>query len=207
MLTAAALALACEKVPRADEQAAADPALESHVLESAPTDIENRAFVDFGGKLHLIGYALEPKGVAGPGTRLKLKLYWRKVGPLGPGWSLFTHVLDTRGVQIKNADNDGPLRRITTGADGKPRQALGPSQWQPGKVYVDEQEIELPTDLKTAEVTIVVGAWKDRDPSRKTDSTHRLSVISGPSDGRNRGIVAHVPTGLKVSALPAGPKT
>jgi hypothetical protein len=206
VLACAALAAACGKSP-APEAVAVDPALDAYVLDSVPTDIENRTFIDFGGKLHLIGYALEPKRVAGPGAKLKLKLYWQKVGPLEPGWNLFTHVLDDRGTQRKNADNDGPLRRLTTGADGKPTQALGPSRWQTGKVYVDEQEIDLPTELRTREVTIVVGAWTDRGAAQKNLSSHRLSVISGPSDGRNRGIVAHLKTGLKPSAIPVEPKT
>ena len=83
----------CKSAQKLDEQPA-NPALESHVLESVPNDIEERTFFDFEGKVHLIGYKLEPKGVVGPGGRLKLTLYWQSVSPLSPGFKLFTHVID-----------------------------------------------------------------------------------------------------------------
>src|SRR5262245_41666785 len=144
---------ACSRAPVAEEERPIDPAVESHVLESVPNDIEHRSYVDFVGKLALIGYSLEPKGVVNPGSKLKVTLYWQSTAPLGPGWSLFTHLLDARNNQIRNADNEGPLRRLISDKDGRQRQTLPPSMWKPGAVYVDEQEIEIPTDLKTPEIT------------------------------------------------------
>ncbi len=67
-------------------------------------------------------------------------------------------------------------------------QALAPSSWQPGKVYVDEQEFEMPRGISDSEVTIVVGVWK---------GNARLSVISGSADRENRAIIAHVKTGVR----------
>ena len=44
----------------------------------------NRLFVDFEGKVHLIGYDVEPKSAAAPGSTLKLTLYWRSVRQARP---------------------------------------------------------------------------------------------------------------------------
>src|SRR5688500_6418066 len=79
-------ALACARAPVVEEQGPIDPALESNVLDGVPSDIAERCYVDFEGKLALIGYDVEPKGVVGPGGKLSLTLYWQSSAPLGPGW-------------------------------------------------------------------------------------------------------------------------
>jgi hypothetical protein len=65
---------------------------------------------------------------------------------------------------------------------------LPPSSWQPGKIYVDVQDIEMPRDITTPEVSIVVGVWKGQS---------RLDPISGGSDRERRAIVTTVSTGVK----------
>jgi hypothetical protein len=187
-----------------------DPALESHVLDSVPSDIENRIFVDFEGKVHLIGYALEPKTAATPGSRFKLTLYWRSVAPLGPDWGLFTHLLDGTGRKFGNTDNEGPLRRLKPSPDGEQVQTLPPSDWIPGKIYVDEQEIEVPREVDTPELTIAVGIWRlqrfimqTADGGIDLHNSLRLAVTSGPSDGKQRAIVTHIKTGLLRAPEPA----
>ena len=182
----AVLAAGCVKQAVAEREEL-DPTLEARVLESVPRDIKNRTFIDFEGKVHLVGYALEPADMAPPVTQMQLTLYWQSVAPLGPGWQLFTHVLAPSGTQIANVDNVGPLRQIRSGAQGEPRQALPPSDWMPGKVYVDEQTFEMPRGITAAEAAIAVGIWRENA---------RLDVLSGPADGQNRGIVAYVRTGV-----------
>ena len=159
-------------------------ALATHVLDDIPSDLTDRTFIDFGGKVHIVGAKLTPAGIVRPGEKMRLVLYWRSVEPLTPGWSLFTHVVNARGQRLENVDNVGPLRE--RGASGT--QALPPSAWQPGKVYVDEQEFGMPRGVSDPEVTVVVGVWK---------GNARLSVISGPSDRENRAIIAHVKTGVR----------
>jgi hypothetical protein len=192
----AALVMACAKQQPPAEQKELDPALQAHVLESVPRDVPNRMFLDFEGKVHLIGYALEPADQASPGTQMKLTLYWQSVARLGEGWSLFTHVLAPNGTQLANVDNVGVLRQVQA-VGGEQRQALPPSDWQPGKVYVDEQAFEMPRAVTVPEVTIAVGIWREKA---------RLDVLSGPSDGQNRGIVAHVRTGV-TSPAPKAPRS
>jgi len=195
-VSAALLAMACSKQPAA-EQKELDPAIQAHVLESVPRDIPNRTFIDFEGKVHLVGYALEPAEQAPPGTQMQLTLYWQSVARLGEDWSLFTHVLAPNGKQLANVDNVGVLRQVRPDARGEQRQALPPSYWEPGKVYVDEQTFEMPRGITVPEATIAVGIWR---------GNARLDVLSGPSDGQNRGIVAHVRTGVAPPA-PKAPRS
>jgi hypothetical protein len=172
-----------------------DPELAQYVLEGVPSNLPNRTFIDFEGKVHVIGYRVEPE-VATPGGKIKLTTYWQSVSPLRPGWSLFTHVLTRSGQQIQNADNEGPLRQMVETEVGG-RQAWPPSFWEPGKVYVDQQEFQLDTDIKSPEILLAVGVWRGNT---------RLAVISGPKDRGNRGIVVRLKTAVTAPA-PSAAKT
>lgn len=192
-LAAFLLAAGCTGKP-APEPPKVDPALASNVLDSVPSDIES-TYIDFDGKVHLVGYKLEPADVAPPGTTVKFSLFWQPMQQLGQDWRLFTHVLDDRQHQIANIDNVGPLRKLE-GEGAAQHQVLGPGAWQPGKVYVDDQTFDVPKDTRSPEVTITVGIWR---------GDTRLPILSGPSDGQNRAVVAHVSTG--VQPAPAVAKT
>jgi hypothetical protein len=182
LLTIPLLIGACvaEREPSAEEPLPAE--LDSHVLDAVPADIQNRTFIDFEGKVHIIGTAIEPQGVVRPGGTVKLTIYWMPVSKLDKGWRLFTHLTDPSGRRVgrENLDNIGPLRQGEN-------QALPPSSWKPGKVYVDTQELVMPSDVSTPTVNITVGIWK---------GDHRLDVISGPSDRARRAVVATLPTGI-----------
>jgi hypothetical protein len=156
-----------------------DPALAQYVLSKPPV-MAHRRFIDFGGKVQLLGYDLEPEGPFPPGSTFKIRLYWKSVSELGPGWQLFTHVVDGAGARILNVDNVGPLRRM----QGH-EQALPPSSWEAGKVYVDEQQFTLPRKLKTSKAVVTVGIWKGNS---------RLPITGGPKDGENRGQVVTIET-------------
>jgi hypothetical protein len=155
--------------------------LKAFVLDKAPDQMPNKLDINFDGKITLLGCKLEPAGVVRPGQKLKVTMYWKADKDLEDGWNLFTHVIDASGERVLNIDNVGPLREWR-----ETRQAMPPSLWQPGKVYVDEQEFVMPASVKTDKVQITTGIWKDND---------RLKITSGPRDRENRGIVATVPTG------------
>lgn len=165
-------------------------ALEQYILAAPPEDIGVKLDVHFDNKIVLLGAKLEGPAVAAPGSRLKLRLYWKVNEALGEdGWRLFTHVLDGSGERIMNADNVGPLRQLVGN-----RQALWPSAWQAGKVYVDEQELVIPAGLKTSKLEIAAGIWKDNK---------RLPIISGNKDGQNRAIIATLNTGVQPGSAKA----
>jgi hypothetical protein len=164
-----------------------EPGLVQYVLDEVPSDVQHRMLIDFSAKVHLVGYDLEPAGEVKPGSRFKLRMYWKSISRLSPGWSLFTHLVapDGRRLERGGLDDVGPLRTRTSPTGS---QALSPSDWVPGKVYVDEQEIELPANVRAPEVNVMVGVWRPNNL--------RLSVIGGPSDKEERGIVTTVKTGV-----------
>jgi hypothetical protein len=162
-----------------------EPGLVQYVLDDVPSDVKHRMLIDFT-KVHLVGYDIEPEGVVAPGARFKLRMYWKSVSRLSAGWSLFTHLVgpDGRRLERGGLDDVGPLRARTSPTGP---QALSPSDWIPGKIYVDEQEIEVPSNARVPEINVVVGVWRPNNL--------RLSVIGGPSDKEERGIVMTLKTG------------
>jgi len=140
------LALSCAKDPsKKDAPEPINTAVAPYVLDAVPSDIKHPLLIDFEAKVHLIGYDIDPDGALGPGSKAKLKLYWKCMAPLGPGWRLYTHLVDWQGNRIKNLTGVGPdelSAGVLRGND------FTPSQWEPGKVYVDEQEFDIPKDLR-----------------------------------------------------------
>jgi hypothetical protein len=153
--------------------------LRAYVLDSEPADVGVKLGVNYDNKLTLLGAKVEPLAGLKPGDHVKVTMYWKVQKEIGEqGWKLFTHVADGSGERILNIDNVGPLRRMV-GQD----QALPPSSWKTGKVYVDEQDFNIPKKVKTATIQVLVGVWKGED---------RLAVLSGPHEHSNRGIAATI---------------
>jgi len=155
--------------------------LKAYIADSEPADIPHKVDINFENKIHMIGYKVDPE-VAKPGTELKITYYWRCDDTIDDGWALFTHVTDESQGKSDNLDWSGPLRE---NRDNK--QLLGPSRWERGKYYLDEQTYKVPDWVKGPELTFYVGIWK---------GSARLHVMSGPNDGENRAIAAKVKTGL-----------
>ena len=154
--------------------------VKANILDTAPGDL-TPLNVNFGDKITLIGMKIDPGLDIDPGQRVKLTMYWRADKALGePDWKLFTHVLDSSGDRLMNIDNVGPLRHLARNT-----QAWPPSNWVPGKVYVDQQSFTMPRKIKGSPVQIVVGIWKGRQ---------RLEIRSGPTIGENRALVATLTT-------------
>lgn len=183
----------CQPVPAEIAPEKPSAGLERYVLTKVPADISHRTFIDFEGKAHLIGYDLEPQGKVSAGTKLALKLYWQSQSKLGQGWKLFTHLLGDHGEILASYDDVGPLRQQNGG-----EQALGPSKWQPGHIYIDEQSFEVVTEragektrrAPSSHVTVAVGIFNDR-PETSSNQV-RLDVTSGPQDNQRRGLVARI---------------
>jgi hypothetical protein len=204
-------AVGCQAAGAPAQVEAIDPALTQYVLTEVPSDLPNRCYLDFGGKVALVGYTIEPTGVAAPGSHVKLTLYWQSLSPLGPGWGLFTHLVIPRQPH-RLLDSAGPLRKLVSSADGGQRQALGPSGWERGKIYVDPLEFDIPPNVGAPEVTVVAGVWRDalrvikdgqpEDPKLALPGL-RLPVLSGPADNMQRGIILHISTGLPAQRPPA----
>jgi hypothetical protein len=163
--------------------------LKSFVVESVP---ENAKKIDanFENKIHLVGYRIEPEN-APPGTEVKLSYYWRCDEPIEAGWALSTHIQHEGFERPDNADGAGPLREFKDGV-----QIFGPSRWERGKIYVDEQTYRMPAELRGPESLVYLSIWK---------GDARLRIISGPTDGQERVLVAKLKTGVAPKA-PEKPK-
>lgn len=198
VLLLAALTGACASTPEAEPSERAE--LAGHVLPSLPSDLPNRTLVDFSGFVQLVGYEITTETPARPGSSVKLKLYWQSVKKLSPGWSLFTHVITSPRKKPYAFDDVGPLRSLVEDPVFGKRQKLGPSEWIPGNVYVDEQEFTLPDEISESEFAIAVGLFRGAVQASGNEveglSGLRLSVVSGLSDGRERAVLGRFATGV-----------
>jgi hypothetical protein len=165
-----------------------DDSLGAYVLAEVPTDVQHRTLVDFGGAIHLVGWDLSPTDLARPGSTLHLKLYWRSVKPLSPGWKFFTHITTVDAPKPYAFDDVGPLRQKLTASD-----------LVPGNVYVDEQDLTVPAETEGPTVTLSVGVGHAavQEPGAEIERlpSSRLEIISGVTDGQNRAVLTRLNTG------------
>jgi hypothetical protein len=197
----------------AEEKAELGPELKSLVLEQAPSDLPNPSFVDFGGKVQLLGYALEPTQLAAPQSKVSLKLFWRSTGKLSEGFRPYTELVTPAGKRF-DIQGTGPVRQ----------GALSPPSWEPGKIYIDELQITVPEEIDAPRFAIVVGlktapiapeepeAAKDDDGEEKAEKKPAdekpagtfgdvyLPVLSGLADRQHGAIVATLETGVTPGA-------
>ena len=155
---------------------AAKKRLKRYILDKEPK-IEKRLNVDFDGKVELIGYKFNTKWPK-PNKKVKLTFYWKPKQKLDENMKLFTHVLDGSGEKVTSLDDKGPLREKKSG-----KAALPLSQWEPGKIYVDEQPFKIPSKIKTERFQIVAGITKGGE---------RVAIKSGPKDSQNRATVLNM---------------
>lgn len=206
----------CQGPPAATPEQPLDPALQAFVLPSVPADVEERLHVDFQSKVALLGYETKAEGPLGPGELVSVKLYFRSVRRLGPGWKVFGKLLDARGKVLYD-----PQREQEAKAYSMLSKTLPPERWEPGKVYVDTILLRVPRFTVTPRVTVAVGLEhlriqepaKDDDPKPADDAgkarqkkappkvhvTH-LSVTSGRRAGGDYVALFHRDTGITPEA-------
>jgi hypothetical protein len=154
-------------------------------LDSLPKDVGERSRVDFGGAVELLGWDVDPKTDARPGSSVHVRLYWRALKRLSSGWR-FTTELTAPQVDQAVAQAGG--------------SRLDPSELVPGKIYVDEHDISVPQDIVAPGLSLVVSLSRDAVQVEGQEieglSGLRLPVLSGLTDGRQRAIVARLATGV-----------
>lgn len=190
------LAVACAS-PASTEPEKIDPAVQQFVLAEIPTDVSNRTFVDFGGKVHLVGYEVSPAaGRTPPGSIIRLKLYWRSVKKLGRGYRLYTHLTGPDG-KVHEFDDVGSLRETVSESNSGKVARLPPSAWTPGMIYVDEQSITVPEGVPV--LTLSVGLKRDTfaedGGAPEKVGEFKLPVLSGVSDGKSGALIGRFETG------------
>jgi hypothetical protein len=161
-----------------------------HLLQAPPTP-KIAINADLGGKVVYLGCDLD-KPTVKPGEKFTIVHYFKVVQAPSGDYRLFTHVKGAGQKDWINVD-------ATT-----MRSAYPTSQWQPGDIIRDEQQIALKGDWASATAAIHVGMYRRGDQSEKA----RLPVVSGPSDGHGAIIVATLQVGgagAKVEAPPPLP--
>jgi hypothetical protein len=192
-----ALAFACAS-PASTDSDKVDPAFARFVLRAVPTDVPNPTFVDFGGRVHLVGWEVSPKDLAAPGKTLSLKLYWRSVKKLDRGYHLFTHLAAPDG-KLYVFDDVGPLRETVSESEFGKVPRLPPSAWTPGMIYVDEQTLTVPNvDVQTLALSVGFKCElfaPDAGAPEKVGE-FALEILSGVSDGRHGALLTRFATGV-----------
>lgn len=189
------------QVKEGEEKQELSAELKSLVLDEAPSDLPNPTFIDYGGKVALIGYSIEPSQLAAPGSKISLKLFWRSSSKLTGPYSLYTELVTPGGKRFE-VEGGGPLRN------------LAPSSWQPGKIYIDEVTLTVPEDMDAPRFSVVAGvktapiapeepaepAAKKDDKAAGTFGAVYLPVLSGPADIQHGGVIATLDTGVTPGA-------
>jgi hypothetical protein len=192
-----ALTFACASPAPSDKKI--DPEFEKLALPSVPADVQHPTFVDFGGKLHLLGYEVSPATAAAPGTVVSVKSYWRAVKPVPGCYRLYTHLTAPDG-KIHEFDDVGPLR-VSSQTDRGKSPNFPPSAWTAGTIYVDEQRLTVPKEVEAPALTLTVGVscpeFREKDGELEKVGEFKLPVLSGVSDGKEGALVARFVTGVR----------
>lgn len=102
---------------------------------------------DFGQQIRLLGYDLSD-GMAKPGMKLWVTLYWEALQAVDTDYSVFVHLVDDRGVTIAQHDS-------YPGAGNDPT-----SDWQVGQARRDVHPLDVPAAvLAQAPLRIRVGLY------------------------------------------------
>jgi len=141
--------------------------VKEHLLGEQPAAISHEVMANFSDKVVLLGYDVDRDSLA-PGEIVTVTWYWHCKAKVGPGWRLFTHVLDETGRPRLNRDRTGPIRKY-----------YQPEHWRPGDIIRDIQQIRLSKEWDSKIVDLRTGIWKGKE---------RLSGMGRGIDSKNRGI-------------------
>jgi len=117
---------------------------------------------NFGGKIDLLGYDLQPSpsATAQPGQQISLTLYWRDTHPLGDDYKVFAHLVGTDG-KIYGQDDSVPL-------DGQ----APTTSWVPGEVLVDRYDLSVEPGAPRGSYRLVVGFYNPTTGARIPLAAH-----------------------------------
>jgi hypothetical protein len=138
--------------------------LARHLGVAIPSDAE-RIDARFGGKVVLTGHSLAADEVAAGGL-VDVSLYFHVDEPLPRGARAFTHLLDSNGVVVLNADRSGLVRELHP-----------PDEWREGERIRDVITLHVPTSVR-GETTLRVGFFREDE---------RIEVVL--PDGRRASFV------------------
>jgi hypothetical protein len=120
-------------------------------LAVVPSQIEQQApqvKVDFnlGNKVQLVGYTLSSSELI-PGGKWLITLYWRPIAPLSEDYTVFIHLLDDKGAQIAQVDEQPVNNYYPT------------SLWQSQDTIQDVHTVVLPANIPPGNYTLSIGLY------------------------------------------------
>jgi hypothetical protein len=139
------------------------------VLTAPPADLDQKLEVKFEDKLTLLGYKIEPKDGAKPGSTAALTLYWRVDQPLPGDWKIFVH-LEAPGAQHRPTFDHygvGDLYHL--------------SMWKKGEIIKDTSNLEIPGNWPSAKTQVIIGVY-DWGAWTKAQQNRRLKITNAPKD-------------------------
>jgi hypothetical protein len=152
--------------------------LKAQILTAPPANMQHHVGADLDGRLELLGYDLDverdDQGRIVPGRALNVTWYWKCKEPLEEGWRLFTHVTDDTGTNRVPGDELGLVRKH-----------YPPNLWRAGEIIADQQQLMVPADFNSRNLTLFVGAWF---------GPHRLPIRNdAPHDDSGRVRIGPLP--------------
>lgn len=118
------------------------------LLSQPPADMIDVG-AEFGHRLKLLGYTIDPK-IPKRGDRVRVKMFWTALKPVNEDYQVFVH-----GDAI-----GGYARRLH--ADHFPAEGNYPTDvWRTNEVVVDPFEVKLPKDYGPKQIGINLGLYKD----------------------------------------------
>jgi hypothetical protein len=135
------------------------------MIPSGQSQFPNPVHFNFGDKIALIGYQIEPRRLR-PGETLTLTLIWQALDDMGIDYTVFTHLRDL----------EDPSNRIYGQHDAM--APGGTTTWQVGQIVEARYELELAQDTPAAVHEIEIGIYyRDAD-----GGFPRLQLVT--ADGR-----------------------
>jgi hypothetical protein len=113
---------------------------------SAPPQPAERADIDFGDQIRLLGYDLR-RDSGDAEDAIHVTLYWQGLEPVDRDYTVFVHLV-------------GPDGTIVAQDDGPPGDPFFPtSTWFPGEFVSDSHQLALPAPTPPGDYTLLVGLY------------------------------------------------
>jgi hypothetical protein len=122
----------------------------------------------FGNQIRLLGYDVDDRETF-PGGQLTITLYWQALEPIERNFQVFVHLYDGK---------------LWAQHDGAPSCDFWPTtRWEPGRIVADAHIIEIPSDVPTGSMPVLVGLYdlitEERLPVIEShDDAFRLTEVS-----------------------------
>jgi hypothetical protein len=139
----------------------------SRAADVMPADVTNRAAINFGEQLTLLGHTVtEIQGT------VTIRMYWQALQPPANDYTVFVHLLDAQGQIVVQRDQQPTGGQMPT------------STWPRGYTVKDEVVLNVPANLAQGTYRLVTGVY------------HPLSLVRLPAtDAEGRPLGDSVPLG------------